>query len=189
MIKLLSRRWLKTFSRRYQYDTSYLEEMLNHSPGAFLKFSSLNVLAAHHSGVPLDVCFTARIRAALWEDCGPCVQLVCNMAEEAGIDTATIAAVIAGDLDELHEELVLTVEFTELVLAHNPDADALRAQVRQRWGEDGLISLALSISTTRVYPNVKYVLGHGQACNRVQLGGRSIAPHTAASATMSHAVV
>jgi hypothetical protein len=189
MIKLLSRRWLKSFSIRYQYDTAYMEDLLDHGLSAFLKYSTLNILASHRHGIPLAAWFAARIRAALWEDCGSCVQLVCNMALEGGVDADTIADIVALNLDALDEELALAVEFTELVLAHNADADALREQVRQRWGEDGLISLALSISTTRVYPSVKYVLGHGHACSRVQLGGRSIAPGTIPSATIPRTAV
>ena len=70
MIKRLCHHWLKTFSKRYQYDTGYMKELLERNLAAFLKYSSLNIVAAHRRGLPATVWFAARIRSALWEDCG-----------------------------------------------------------------------------------------------------------------------
>jgi hypothetical protein len=95
-----------------------------------------------------------------------------------------VAAVVAADLAELEDDIALVIQFTELILARNPGADVLREQIRQRWGADGLISLAIAISTTRVYPGVKYVLGHGHACSRVQIARHSIAPGVLRCATL-----
>jgi hypothetical protein len=176
MLKLLARRWLRIFSTRYQYDTTYMEELLGHDLMAFLKFSTLNLPSSHRRGIPVSPWYAARIRAAMREDCGPCVQLVCNMALEAGVEPTVIAAVVAADQAAMDAETAMVVQFTELVLAHDPAADALREQIRQRWGDTGLISLALTISTIRVYPSLKYVLGHGHACSRVQIARQSIAP-------------
>ena len=69
----------------------------------------------------------------------------------------------------LPAEVALVARFTEQVLARDPDADESRERIRQLWGEDGLTSLAFTISSTRVYPSMKYVLGHGQACSRIQI--------------------
>jgi hypothetical protein len=184
MIKLLTRRWLRAFSARYQYDTGYMEEIMDHDLTVFLKYSTLNLLSTHRRGIPLAPWYAARIRAALWEDCGPCVQLVCNMALEAEVDPAVVAAIVAGDLEALDEDTALAVEFTELVLRRNPTADNLRQRIRRLWGEDGLISLAMTISTTRVYPGVKYVLGHGQVCSRVEVARHNVTPAALQSATI-----
>jgi len=187
MLKLLGHRWLRSFSNRYQYDTTYMEELLDHSPTVFLKFSTLHLLSSHRRGIPVAPWCAARIRAAMWEDCGPCIQLVCNMALEAGVEAATVAAVVASDLAALDDEIVLVVQFTEWVMARDPAADVLREQIRQRWGDAGLISLAMTISTTRVYPSMKYLLGHGHVCSRVHVGQRSVAPGSYQSATVNGA--
>ncbi len=184
MLTSLAHRWLRTFSARYQYDTTYMEELLDHHLAAFLKFSTLNLLSSHRRGIPVAPWYTARIRATVGEDCGPCVQLVCNMALEAGVDPAVVVAVVASDLAALDDEIALVVQFTESALAHNRAADALREQVRQRWGDEGLVSLAMAISTARVYPSIKYVLGHGQICSRVQIAQHSIAPGPLCCATL-----
>lgn len=188
MLKRWGHRWLQSFSHRYQYDTTYMEELLEHSPTTFLKFSTLHLLSSHRRSIPVAPWSAARIRATVWEDCGPCAQLVCNMALEAGVEPAIIAAVVALDLDALDaldEETALVVRFTELVMARDPAADELRAQIRQLWGDAGLMSLALTISTTRVYPSMKYVLGHGHVCSRVQVRHRSVAPTSFAITTLN----
>ena len=113
IIKSLFRRRLRQFSRRYDYNTEYLDYVLQHNTGAFLKFSSIKLVSGHHRGIPLTPWFAASIRAALWEDCGPCAQL---------------------------------------------------------------ISLGFTISASRVYPTLKYVLGFGRACSRVQIEERSVIP-------------
>jgi hypothetical protein len=36
------------------------------------------------------------------------------------------------------------------------------------------VSLALAITAARIYPTVKYALGHGKACMRVVVGGTPV---------------
>jgi len=185
MIRSLARRWLRGFSQRYQYDTGYMEDILQQNPTLFLKFASLTLLSSHRRSIPRAPLWTARIRAALWEDCGPCVQLVCNMAIEDGVDPAVVAAVVAADLAALDADCALALSFTESVLARDPGAEQLRERVRLAWGEDGILSLAMGISTSRVYPTVKYVLGHGLTCSRVHIEQHKVAPLAFASATIA----
>tara|TARA_R110002049_G_scaffold67767_6_gene175860 strand:- start:2626 stop:3210 length:585 start_codon:yes stop_codon:yes gene_type:complete len=189
MITLLAKRWLRAFSQRYDYDTTYMAEILEQSPAALAKFSTLNLMASHRRGIPGAPWWTARIRAALWEDCGPCVQLACNMALESGVDPGIVRAAITSELAALDEDCALALRFTECVLAHAPEADPLRDEIRRRWGEDGLISLAMTISTTRVYPTVKYILGHGRACRRVNIEQRFVTPASPVSVTLSKTAI
>ncbi|MCZ6829527.1 MAG: hypothetical protein O7F73_08065 [Gammaproteobacteria bacterium] len=63
-----------------------------------------------------------------------------------------------------------------MTLAHDPDADTLRAEITELWGHDGLISLGFTISASRVYPTLKYVLGNGQACSHIRIEEKSVIP-------------
>ena len=36
------------------------------------------------------------------------------------------------------------------------------------------MSLAFAITAARIYPTVKYALGHGKACMRVVVGGKPV---------------
>lgn len=185
MIKMLARRALRSFSARYHYDTGYMAQMLESDPAAFLKFALVNLPAAHRRGIPKAPWWAARIRAALWEDCGPCVQLVCTMALEDGVDAAAIVAIAASDLAALDDDTALALRFTEAVLGHDADADTLRAQVVARWGQPALVSLALAITLTRVYPGVKYALGYGSSCSLIRVAQHGIAPAAFHSTTLA----
>ena len=51
------------------------------------------------------------------------------------------------------------------------ETDACRAVILERWGPRALVSLAFAITTARIYPTVKYAMGHGKTCTRVVVGG------------------
>src|SRR6185312_10328154 len=80
MRKFIARQLLRATSKRYDYDTTYLELMLEKSPSAFFKFASAAKAAGYREVVPAEASFTAKIVGAMAEDCGPCTQLVVNMA-------------------------------------------------------------------------------------------------------------
>ena len=103
------------------------------------------------------------------EDCGPCTQLGIDMAQREGI----LRAIVARDYAAMPEGVALAVRFTEATLRHAPEADDLREEVLRRWGKRGLISLAFSMLSARVYPTLKYALGHGRACTRLVIGGEA----------------
>ena len=47
MRKFIARRMLRAFSKRYHYDTSYIEMVLKESPGAFFKFAPVMKASDH----------------------------------------------------------------------------------------------------------------------------------------------
>ena len=44
----------------------------------------------------------------------------------------------------------------------------------KRRGRRALVSLAFAMTAARLYPTVKYALGHGKACTRVVVGGTPV---------------
>jgi len=181
VIKFFARRKIKEFSQHYSYNTDYMERILEADTVASLKFSALQMLSGHRRGIPGTPWAAAQLRATLSEDCGPCAQLVADMAVEEGMDPIHIASVLSGDYDALPPELALAARFADRVLAHDPSADDLRPLIIEKWGEPGLVSLGLTISVSRVYPMLKYAMGYGKACSRVQIGEQSVVPRGAQS--------
>jgi hypothetical protein len=59
----IARRMLRATRKRYGYDTSYLEMMLEHSPKAFFKFAHLMKAAGHREVVAVDAGFAANLSA------------------------------------------------------------------------------------------------------------------------------
>src|SRR5690606_1888406 len=112
-------------------------------------------------------------------DCGPCSQLVVDMALDAGVPSTIVQALVQRRLQALPADIVLVLNFTELVLAHDPQADELREKIQALWGSKGLITLAFAISSYRVYATLKYAMGYGTACSQIALHGRQLIPgHT-----------
>ena len=171
MFRWLMRRWITTFERDYDYDMSYVRDMLEVSPRAVRVFGRLNALGRYRRGVPKEAYFAAALVAVRWEDCGPCTQLTVTMAERAGVAPTQLRAVLARDERAMTEETRLGFRFTEAVLTHESEADALRDEIVRRWGRDAVISLGFGIAAARVFPTVKYALGHGKACTRVTIAG------------------
>jgi hypothetical protein len=89
---------VETFSRPYGYDISYAEMMLQQSPAAFFKFAPVMKAAAHREVVSVQASFAAKITGAVAQDCGPCTQLVVDMALEAGMAKDQIEAVLRRNL-------------------------------------------------------------------------------------------
>ncbi|MED5621058.1 hypothetical protein [Ideonella sp. BN130291] len=176
MLDWLIRRRLASFERRYGYDARYAHELLAASRKGFFLYARVSAMANHRDGVPRDAWYAAKVVAARREDCGPCTQLAVDMAREAGVKDRLLSAVLRGDVQALDADSALAVRYAEAAIAHAPDLPAWRDQVVQRWGERGLASLALTVTAIRMFPMLKYALGHGQACQRVQVGADTVQP-------------
>ena len=176
MLKWFIRRQLAAFEKAFDYDATYMHEMLETSLLGFRRYAPVAKMAAYREDVPLDMWYAAKIVALLAEDCGPCTQLTADMAQREGVPQAVLRAILAGDEQAMGENAALGVHFARAVLAHDPRADALREQIASRWGERAVLSLALGIAASRVFPTVKYALGHGKACSRVRIGDAETRP-------------
>jgi hypothetical protein len=96
------------------------------------------------------------------------------MAERAGVSAAVLGALLADKPDAMPPDVALTWRFTRATLAHDAAADEYREEIVKRWGRRALVSLAFAITAARIYPTVKYALGHGKACMRVVVGGAPV---------------
>jgi hypothetical protein len=96
------------------------------------------------------------------------------MAERAGVRPAVLRAVLADNPDAMPPDVALVWKFTRATLAHDAAADEYREAIVKRWGRRALVSLAFAITAARIYPTVKYALGHGKACMRVVVGGTPV---------------
>jgi hypothetical protein len=170
----IARRTLRAFARRYGYDVSYLEMMLNHSPAAFFKFAPLMKASAHREAVPIDASFAAKIVGALAEDCGPCTQLVVDMALEAGMPRDQIEAVLRRDPRAMNDATTLGFRFADAVARRSADDDEFRDAVLAQWGEKGVIDLTLALQMGRMFPMVKAGLGYARECRRVRVDGNNV---------------
>jgi alkylhydroperoxidase family enzyme len=174
MRNFIARRLLRITNKRYGYDTTYLEVMLEQSPSAFFKFASAAKAANYRQVVPVEAFFAAKLVAATAEDCGPCTQLVVNMALEAKMAQDQIEAVLRSDIRAMTPEVALAFAFADAVAKRAPDADTHRDAVRGRWGEKGVIDLAMALQMSRTFSMIKLALGYARECHRVSVAGHNV---------------
>ena len=173
MLRWFLRRRIAAFARTWNYDASYVNEMIDADPAAVIAFLRAARIGLYHKDIPPAAHHAAKIVGVMAEDCGPCTQLATSMAERAGVDPAVLRAVVARDFAAMPYEVALAARFVELSVRHAPEADDVREEVVRLWGRRALISLAFAITAARIFPTVKYALGHGHACTRLTIGGET----------------
>lgn len=171
MLKAIFSRYLDKFERRWGYDASYMRQLLAASPASFLKFA-LGTRAPDFKAAPPAALIAAGLVGALSEDCGPCTQLSADMAADGGMSPEVIRAILAGDEAAMGETAAVAFRFARASLARDMETcDPLRDEIVRHWGETGLAAIALSLVASRMYPTLKYALGHGKACSKVTVAG------------------
>jgi alkylhydroperoxidase family enzyme len=169
MIRQVILRRLDTEERALGMSMDYLRHILQNSLPAFLKFSLFLPLARHRRALPPAPYHIARLVATQEADCGTCVQAEVNLARQAGIATAVLEAVIQHRVEELEPEMADIYRFTRAVVAATGEEEDIRPRLRARYGDAGMVELALGIATARVYPTTKRALGYATSCARVEI--------------------
>ena len=175
MIKWALHKGISRFERQWNYDASYMHDLADASPRAALLFNRAVALGRFRQGVPLDAFCAAGITAVRSEDCGPCTQIAVDMALRAGVSPDVLRVLLSDHPAAMPADVALAWRFTRATLAHDSEADELRVKIVKLWGRRGLVSLAFAITAARIYPTVKYALGHGKACMRVVVADTDVA--------------
>jgi alkylhydroperoxidase family enzyme len=145
----------------------YCRFIVRTSLRAFFKFAKFLAVDEYRRVLPPGPCYVARIVAVQHDDCGTCVQIAVNQAKKAGVPAEVVRAVLDGRLDDLPEELRDAYRFAEAVVKASGEEDAIRERIRLRYGDEGLIEMALAITSCRVFPVTKRALGYAVSCSKV----------------------
>lgn len=175
MFRWILHKGIARFERSWSYDAGYLHDIAEASPRAAWLFSRVTAMGQFRRDIPIDAWCAAGITAVRHEDCGPCTQLAVTMAERAGVSPSVLRAVLTDNEPAMPPDVALVWKFTRATIAHDPEADTYRNAIVRRWGKRALVSVAFAITVARIYPTVKYALGHGQACMRIVVQGAPVA--------------
>ncbi len=171
MLRALFSWQIARMERTWRYDASYLRELLAVSPWTFLKFTVLTSLTPRKDA-PGEALAAAGLVSVLREDCGPCTQIGVDMAERGGVPPHILRAILAGDEAAMGKTAALGYRFARASLDRRlEEADLVREEVVRKWGPKALVALTMAMATARMYPTVKYALGYGKACSRVEVAG------------------
>ena len=159
---------LQQFERRFDYDASYMKDILKASPMAFFRLVRLQGISSFREGVPRAPWYVAKLVGALHEDCGPCAQLVVNMAKLDKVAAPLIRAVVAGNEAAMPDEIRLSYRYARAVINREPSAHLID-EINRLWGTLGHVSLAFAVVSGRLYPMLKYALGRGLSCSKLRV--------------------
>jgi alkylhydroperoxidase family enzyme len=177
MFKWFAGKWLDKFERSWDYDVSYMRDVLDAGGYAALKpIIALQKVQAYRGDCPRDALFAAALVAGRAGDCGPCLQLGVKMAERAGMATEQIAAVLTQDRDAMSEDVRIAYDFARAVIARDGWDIPAREAVVRRFGKRAMIAMSYGIAVAGFYPTFKYALGAAHACQRIKVGSTEVAP-------------
>lgn len=176
MLKRIIERKMAGFESEWGYSMDYMREVLGLGLKPIKRFMDAQAIGTYRVGISEPAAYAAKILGVMAGDCGPCVQLVVDMALRAGVSPAALADLVAGELDRLPDDMRLPAKFTRALLARTDDLPGLRERVRETYGTAGLVSVAYAVINAGMYPTLKYALGHGHACAKIEIGELRIVP-------------
>lgn len=97
------------------------------------------------------------------------MQIEVNLALKAGLERDPLRSVLERAPERLPSELAAVDRFAEAVVTATQTEGGLRGRLRQRYGEEALVELALAIATCRAFPIIKRALGYGRSCAAVPI--------------------
>ncbi len=159
---------IQGFESAYQYDTTYMKEMLAASPAAYEVFERFLPMASFRQHANPEVYFTAKLTAFRMVDCGPCLQLAVRMAREGGLDSERIRNVLDAS-KALSPELEMVRTFVRAILTGEADPNPLRSEIEKAYGLETVVEIALVAASAQVFPVVKRAMGHYQSCATVAI--------------------
>ena len=169
MIRWILERGIRSFGRKYQYDVSYMLDVLDVSTSAGAKLAFFPKYMGPKQA--RDVVAGAYLASTLDGDCGPCAQLVVDMWASAGTSTDALRACVEGRSDEAGDT-GLGYRFAQAAITGLPEADNLAIEIADKYGKQAQVAASFAAATGRFYPVFKRGMGHGQTCQRLVFDGQ-----------------
>ena len=169
MLRALISRKLDAEEHRLGASLDYLRHILRVSLRSFFTFAKIMPISQHRKVLPAEPYYVARMVATRDEDCGTCLQIEVNLALQEGVADDLLQAVLERAPESLPAGLGEVYRFAEAVVGASGEEDELRPKIVERWGERGLVELALAIAAARFFPITKRTLGYATSCRLVDI--------------------
>lgn len=168
MNKMDYHKMIDDFEQHYQYDSTYMRELLDSSSEGFTRFNNFMPLNDFREKLDLEDYWVAKLAAMQIEDCGECLQLNVRMALEAGVAKGLVEAAI-------HDPSALPVALQDVFCyaKHVACDDALEPdqveRIMTRYDKGSLLELGLCVATAKVFPTVKRAVGYTKSCSLISI--------------------
>ena len=159
---------INQFEQHYQYDSTYIKELLETSPQGYEKFSNMQPLALHQELLRRDDFWVTKLAAMKAQDCGACLQLNVKMALEAGVDKETVSKAIKSP-ERLKEEQYDLYCFAQSILNGVPDDLDLVKRIESRYSKGQLLEIGIAVSTASIFPMIKRAVGYTRTCSIIEI--------------------
>lgn len=159
---------INNFESHYQYDSTYMRELLAHSPAGFAKFNQFLPLSAHIEKLSPEQYWVAKLATMQVEDCGDCLQLNVKMALEAGVARDLLETVLTNSA-ALPDALKDIYDYAACVAGHEAIDEALMDRIKAHHDKGALLEFALCIASAKVFATIKRALGYARACRLVEI--------------------
>jgi len=162
------RKLIDDFESHYNYDSSYMRELLESSQEGFAKFNNFLPLSSHQEKLNTEDYWVAKLAAMQVEDCGDCLQLNVRMALEAGVSKPIVEIVLRGG-SKLPDALKDIYDYAKYVASNEIIDSELADRITARFDKGVLLELGLCIATAKVFPTIKRALGYTRSCSLVEI--------------------
>ena len=147
----------------------YLRYVVRASTALFLRIAYLSPVHWKRKRLPADAYYTAVIVACRHEDCGTCVQTVVNLARQDGVAAEKLRTVLDRRPAALGADVEAVYRFATAVLENTGEEGEFREALSERYGDEGIVELAMAITRGRFYPTLKRSLGYATSCALVEV--------------------
>ena len=172
MLKWILHKMTERMSQEFNYDNTYLHEVIDVSAVAGLRFLGLPMLS-QMKGPNLELWAGSALGSVLDGDCGPCAQLVVDDALMAGVPSQKLRGCLEGNI-EAAGDVGLGFRFSQAAIADTESLTDLREEIIDRFGKLALVSASYAAASSRAYPVLKRGLGHGDLCQKIDLDGHKL---------------
>lgn len=165
---------IQRFATRYNYDASYMSYIVDTSPSAGFRLSTLPFYSQFRGPKKAQNIWAGAMLGSTQEgDCGPCVQLIVDMALELKVPSDQLALCLQGDAISAGD-VGLGFRFSQAAIANDSGLGKLRDEIEIRFGAAAVTAASIAASSGRIYPVLKRGLGFGQSCSTVDIDNETI---------------
>lgn len=174
MISYFLKMGIRQFARRYNYDTGYMSHVVDISTAAGVRLSLLPIYSQFRGPKEARNLWAGAMLGSTQEgDCGPCVQLIVDMALEMAVPTEQLALCLQGNAATAGD-VGLGFRFSQAAIENAPELEGLRNEIEKRFGPSAVTAASFAASSGRIYPVLKRGLGFGQTCSSVHIKNETI---------------
>jgi len=161
--KIEHQQTIDQFESHYQYDSTYMREILASSLEGYQRFADFLPLAQYREHLPVEDFWVAKIAVMQVADCGACLQLIVKMAQEQGGSASVISSVLK-NTGALPENLKMVVAYAQQLAFPAGVGNSLMEQMQSRYSHGQLLEFGLCAASAMVFPTIKRSIGTIQSC-------------------------